>query len=162
LSTIVTDNGFPPLSDTNVFNVTVTDVNSAPVLPNQADRTINELATMVVTNSAIDSDIPANIVTYALVNPPDGAQIDTNGIITWTPTEAQGPSTNLITTVVTDNGAPPMSATNTFSVVVTEINSAPVLPLQTNLTVNELTTLIVTNKAADPDIPANILTYTLV
>ena len=53
--------------------------------------------------------------------------IDTNGVITWTPTEGQGPGTNTITTVVTDNGVPPLSATNSFEVMVTEVNSAPVL-----------------------------------
>ena len=53
--------------------------------------------------------------------------IDTNGVITWTPTEAQGPGTNTITTVVTDNGVPPLSVTNSFVVIVTEVNSAPVL-----------------------------------
>jgi len=41
------------------------------------------------------------------VNPPGGARIDTNGIITWQPTSAQAMSTNLFMTVVTDNGIPP-------------------------------------------------------
>jgi hypothetical protein len=128
--------------------------------------TINELTTLTVTNTATDSDIPANTLAYSLtVN--CGAALITNasisgsGVITWTPTEAQGPSTNTFTTVVTDNGVPPLSATNTFTVVVNEVNSAPVLPGVTNYTINELTTLTVTNTATDSDIPANILTYTL-
>ena len=68
---------------------------------------------------------------------PAGATIDANGVITWTPSEAQGPSTNLITAGATDNGVPPLSATNSFSVVVAEVNSAPVLPAQTNRTVSK-------------------------
>src|SRR5439155_496992 len=98
---------------------------TAPVLPVQTNRTIAELSALIVTNRATDSDIPANTLTYTLQNPPAGATIDSSGVITWTPTEAQGPSTNTITTVVTDNGVPPLSATNSFTVVVTEMNSAP-------------------------------------
>jgi hypothetical protein len=34
----------------------------------------------------------------------------------------------VITTVVSDNGTPSLSATNSFTVVVNDLNSAPVLP----------------------------------
>src|SRR5206468_3304488 len=111
-TTVASDNGAPPLSATNSFTVVVTEINSAPVLPLQPNLAIAELATLTVTNTATDSDLPANNLTYALINPPDGAAISTNGVITWTPSEAQGPSTNTLTTVVTDDGVPPLSATN--------------------------------------------------
>jgi len=64
-------------------------------------------------------------LTYSLVNPPVGAVIDTNGVIAWTPTEAQGPSTNVMTTVVTDNGIPALSATNSFTLIVVDTNGPP-------------------------------------
>ncbi|MDB6110283.1 MAG: hypothetical protein JWR69_2033, partial [Pedosphaera sp.] len=162
ITTIVTDNGVPPLSATNSFTVIVNDVNSAPVLSVQTDRTIAELTTLTITNTASDSDIPLNVLTYQLVAPPAGLTITTNGVLTWTPSEAQGPSTNLITTIVTDNGVPPLSATNSFTVIVNEVNSTPVLPAQTNRTINEVTLLTVTNTATDSDLPANLLTYQLV
>src|SRR5205823_12597797 len=111
------------------------------LLPSQTNRTIPELTTLVVTNTALTNAA----WTYSLANPPAGAQIDTSGVITWTPTEAQGPSTNILTTVITNNAAPPLSATNSFTVVVTEVNTAPVLLIQTNRTIAELTTMTVTN-----------------
>jgi Putative Ig domain len=160
-TTIVTDSGFPPLSATNSFMVIVTEVNSAPVLPTQNNRTIAELTTLTVANTATDSDIPANTLSYSLLTPPVGATISASGVITWTPTEAQGPSTNTFTTVVTDNGVPPLSATNTFVVTVTEVNGAPILPAQGNRSISALSTLIVTNTATDSDIPANVLAYSL-
>src|SRR5206468_343377 len=83
------------------------------------------------------------------------ASISATGVITWTPTEAQGPSTNTFTTIVTDNGSPPLSATNAFTVFVTEVNTAPVLPAPTDYTIDELTTLTVTNTATDAAMPAN-------
>jgi hypothetical protein len=131
-------------------------------LPAQTNFTIAELTALVVTNTATDSDVPANVLSYVLVNPPTGAEIDTNGIITWTPADAQGPGTNLITTVVTDNGIPPLSATNSFTVVVTELNTAPALPSLPDVTIAERTLLTVTNTATDSDLPPNVLTYALV
>jgi hypothetical protein len=161
ITVVVTDNGSPPMSTTNAFVVTVNEVNSPPSLPGQLDRTVKELSTLTVTNTATDPDIPSNVLVYALLNPPDGVQIDTNGVVTWTPTEAQGPGTNTITVVVTDNGQPPLSATNSFTVVVNELNSRPVLPAQTNRTIAGLTSVVVTNTASDPDLPVNTLSYAL-
>ncbi len=150
------------LSATNSFTVIVNEVNSAPVLPVQTNRIINELALLVVTNTATDGDIPANTLSYQLLGPPAGATISTNGVITWTPTEAQGPGVYTITTVVTDNGTPPLSATNSFSVTVNEVNCPPVLNMPPNTNVNELATLLVTVSATDTDIPTNTLSFSLV
>ena len=160
-TTKVTDNGSPALSDTNTFAVTVNEVNSAPTLPTIATQSVNELATLTVTNTATDTDIPANTLTYQLLAGPTNASISAGGIITWTPTEAQGPSTNPIITVVTDDGSPPLSATNSFTVIVNEVNSAPLLsPISDQFAFAGLQ-LTITNSATDMDIPANILTFSL-
>src|SRR5205823_5628640 len=145
------------------FMVVVREVNSAPVLTVPADQTINELSTLVVTNTASDADLPANTLSFGLVSAPTGVLLDANtGVLSWTPTEAQGPSTNLITVRVTDNGAPPLSATNSFTVVVREVNSAPVLTVPADQTINELSALVVTNTASDADLPTNTLSFGLV
>src|SRR5262249_14901563 len=125
--------------------------------------TINELTSLAVSASASDSDVPANTLTFSLLSPPGGMTIDPAlGTINWIPSEAQGPSTNTITVVVTDNGAPPMSATNSFTVTVNEVNNTPpVFPAQTDRTINDLTTLVVTNTATDPDVPPTLVTYQL-
>jgi hypothetical protein len=161
ITTVATDNGSPPLSTTNSFLVVVTPANTAPVLPPQSNRTIAELTTLTVTNTASDTDSAPNTLTYTLLVAPAAAAISASGVITWSPSEAQGPSTNTFTTRVTDNGTPPLSATNTFIVVVTEVNGAPTLPAQANRTIAALTTLVVTNTGGDPDIPANALSYAL-
>jgi hypothetical protein len=159
--TVATDDGTPPLSATNSFTVVVTEVNTAPVLPVQSDLTVPELTLVTITNTATDSDIPANHVSYILIDPPPGMNIDTSGVIKWTPTEAQGPSTNTIVTVATDDGVPALSSTNSFNIVVMEVNSPPTLPSQPNRTITALSTLTVTNTATDPDIPQNVLSYSL-
>jgi hypothetical protein len=162
VSVAVTDDGAPALSVTNSFTVTVSEVNSAPVLTVPADQTINELATLNVSASATDSDLPANILTFSLLAPPAGMTIvPATGAINWTPTEAQGPSTNVITVVVTDNGTPALSATNSFTVTVNEVNTAPSLPAISDRTIHAGQALVFTNSATDSDVPANTLTYSL-
>jgi len=166
-TTRVADNGSPSLSATNSFTVIVNEVNVAPVLPVIANTNINELATLTVTNTATDHDIPANPLTYVLAQAPTNAVIDTNGVITWTPTEAQGPSTNTFTTVVTDTNvfavnAKSLTATNTFTVIVNEVNVAPQLTVPADQTINELTLYTNNATATDSDIPANTLTFALV
>src|SRR5439155_10867334 len=114
-----------------------------------------EGTSLVITNTATDSDVPANTLTFSLVSPPAGMSIDpSSGVLTWTPTEAQGPSTNAISVKVTDNGTPALSDSKSFKVIVAEVNSAPVLTVQTDRTMNELGTLVVTNTASDADMPA--------
>src|SRR5439155_17862941 len=97
-----------------------------------------DLCALVLTNTSSDPDVPANILTFELVSGPSGVAVNpTTGVLSWTPTEAQGPSTNTITIKVTDNGSPALSATNSFTVVVNEVNSAPTLTAPANQTDNE-------------------------
>jgi len=105
--------------------------NTPPTLATIPNVTLVAGQTLLVTNSATDSDVPAQTLTWSLANPPTGAAINaTNGRLTWRPAIAQSPSTNLITVVVADNGTPPLSATQSFNVVVlrpaTPVFAAPV------------------------------------
>jgi YD repeat-containing protein len=155
----------PHLGATNTFTVIVNEVNVAPVLPVIGAQTVNELTLLTVTNTASESNIHSTLG-YALVNPPAGMSIDTNGVITWTPQQTQSPGSNLVTTVATNANPydlvnPSLSATNTFTVVVGEVNVAPVLPVIGAQTVNELTLLTVTNTASESNIHST-LGYALV
>jgi hypothetical protein len=84
-----------------------------------------------------------------------------SGVLTWTPTEAQGPDTNTITVVVSDNGGPSLSDTNSFTVIVREVNRAPVLAPLMDCTHVPGAIRWITNAASDPDEPPGQLTYTL-
>jgi hypothetical protein len=139
----------------------VNEVNTAPVLAAIGAQTIDELKTLTVSNPATDADLPANTLTYQLVNPPAGATISPAGVITWTPTEAQGPTNVTLTTVVTDNGTPPLSATNSFAVTVNEVNLPPVIGDIADQSVHFGTPLTVHTTVSDPDLPANSVTLTL-
>src|SRR5207302_910444 len=138
VSVSVTDNGVPALSVTNTFTVTVNEVNLAPVLTVPANQTINEQTALKVSATATNSDLPANNLPFALVSSPPGWTINpSTTLFRSTPTEAQGPSTNVVSVSVTDNGVPALSVTNTFTVTVNEVNLAPVLTVPANQTINE-------------------------
>jgi len=94
-------------------------------LPNQTNYIATVLVPLVVTNTATDSN-PSAILAYTLTNFPatsTAATIDTNGVINWTPGPADADNEFKFTTVVTDNGAPPLSATNSFTVFVVQPSS---------------------------------------
>src|SRR5207245_3151371 len=118
-SVMVTDNGFPPLSATQTFVVTVVPSNNPPVLAPIADRLIHALMTLTLTNSATDPDAPPQILTFSLDSgAAPGATIGpTNGIFSWTPNDSQT-GTNTFTVRVTDDGSPSLSDSQTFAVTV--------------------------------------------
>lgn len=84
--------------------------------------------TLNLTNSAADPDLPAQTLRWNLLNPPSGATVaainPTNAWFSWRPPVAAAPFTNTIVLIVSDNGTPPMSATQSFDVLV----SRPVQP----------------------------------
>ncbi len=117
---------------------TLTVLNVRPTLAAIPDQTVNELMTLTVTNSASDPDI-GQTLTFALVSAPSGMTINpTTGLISWTPQQTNSPSTNTVLVSVTDNGTPPLSVTNSFKVIVWEVNVASSLPTIPTQTGNEL------------------------
>ena len=158
----VTDNGFPAMSDFKIITITVNEVNIAPVLTPIGNKTIDEGNLFTFTATATDADLPAQTLAFSLVGTLAGASIDpVTGVFHWTPTEAQGPSTNTVTLRVTDNGIPPMSSSSTFTITVNEVNSPPIIPPISNKTVFEGSLLTFPVIATDADLPPQTLTWSL-
>ena len=159
----MTDNGTPNLDDFETIQVTVSEVNAAPVLAAIGDKTIDEGSLLTFTASASDPDTPGNTLTFSLdAGAPVGASIvGSSGVFTWTPTEAQGPGTFDITVRVTDGGTPNLDDFETIQVTVGEVNAAPVLAAIGDKTVDEGSLLTFTAGASDPDTPGNTLTFSL-
>ncbi len=142
--------------------VTGTGVPTAE-MPLLDDQTVPEMQLMVVANAQVSAGVPPSILSYALLNAPAGMLINpTNGVISWAPDEGQGPGTYTVTTVVGEASLPPVAATNSFTVYVTEVNRSPVFAATADRSVYPLALLSVTNVVADPDIPANAFTFSLV
>jgi subtilisin family serine protease len=95
-------------------------VNNPPVLKAINNQIIHAGATLLLTNSASDSDLPAQTLSFGLdPGSPAGASIDpASGLFLWTTTAAQAGTTNPVTVRVTDNGAPALSAARSFTIMV--------------------------------------------
>jgi hypothetical protein len=92
-------------------------LNHKPVLAPIAGRNIGAGMIMQVTNVTTDPDVPPQVLAYSLSAAPSGAMIDSNlGLVTWRPGVATAGTTNTFTVAVTDNGSPPLGATQSFQV----------------------------------------------
>jgi len=156
----VTDNGIPSLSTTNTITIVVSEANTAPTLINAFSRSIFENAKLSTQIIVRDTDLPAQKMTFALVSGPVGLTLSATGLLEWTPSEEQGPSTNKVVVRVTDDASTPLSATATFILTVREANASPIFAA-TNLTVAALSKLSFALKATDADIPIQVLKYSL-
>jgi hypothetical protein len=94
----------------------VSAANTAPILASIANRVLTLGQTLAFTASATDADQPPQTLGFSLgAGAPLGAGINAGtGQFTWQPTIA--PATNSIRVIVTDNGTPSLSATQTFLV----------------------------------------------
>ena len=158
---IVSDNGSPVLRATNTFQLTATEVNSAPTVQPVGDRNVNEGSLLSFSVVGGDSDLPGQAITYSLQNAPSGATINNSGLFSWTPAENQGPASYRISVVVTDDGSPAASATNLFNVTVLEVNSTPTVLPVADQTVNAGSVISISVIASDADLPTQALTYSL-
>ncbi len=138
------------------------EVALGPIVQTIQDQTIDEHQTLSVTieaESGIDND-PS--MTFGLQEGmPEGVAIDSEtGVLTWTPTEAQGPGQYTITVSVTNaNGA---ITYQSFDVAVGEVNVAPVLDPIDNVSIDEGALLDFLAEASDEDLPVGDLIYSLV
>ncbi len=157
------------LFDEDVATFMVTTENDAPVLDPIGPRSTDELVPLLFTATATDIDLPPDTLNFSLENGsigsvPDGAGIGSiSGDFSWTPTEEQGPGSYLFDVCVSDGL---LSDCETISVTVYEVPVSP-LAVADNYEVFENDTLVVSvpgvlSNDSDADIPANILTASVV
>jgi hypothetical protein len=145
-STVLTTNSFPTnIVPGGIYYLGVQNTNSIavtngievdfhlvfpatpPILPPILEQIVVAGDTLIVTNTATGVPTLIYTLTSTVSNAPFPS-IDANGIITWTPVLAQAPGVYTFTTVVTDGNVPPLSATNSFQVLVVVTNGLPAFP----------------------------------
>lgn len=105
------------LTGTTMVMVTVNEENSTPVLAAIGAQSIPETQPFNLALSASDEDDPANSLTYSMSGAPGGASLDTNsGLFNWTPGPDQGPGSYQITFIVSDNGSPVLTDSQTITI----------------------------------------------
>jgi hypothetical protein len=125
--------------------------NTPPALAPVGNQTINAGVTLVVTNTATDTNQPTPTLTFNLLSAPSNATLvpmnNTNAVFTWRPLVSQANTTNPITLKVADNGTPNLSATNSFTVKVNPL--AP--PTVSSINVSGGQVSLVATGAVGPD-----------
>lgn len=132
--------------------------NRPPVFEGLTNEVIPEMALYEKPLKAVDPDLASQAVSYSLVSGPVGAEV-VNGVLRWTPTEGQGPSTHLIRVSATDGQD---ASTNSFTVTVTEVNRPPALAVGSEMTLPEGVLSEVPLSGSDPDLPEQPVSLRLI
>lgn len=136
--------------------------NLPPTLTVPSSVTANEQTPISFSVTATDD--PSQTITLAASGLPSGATFTStpapgtvSGTFNWTPSESQGPADYTVSFTATDSKG--LSSTKNVGIHVSEVNRSPSLTVPGAQTIGEGSTLTFTVTASDPDIPANILTY---
>lgn len=133
--------------------------NMAPVFVDLKSVTIEEDKTWQTQLQAADPDVPTQQLTVRLLSGPPGLAVNSQGIVSWNPTESQGPGSYPVVVEVSDGE---LSSTGQFNVSVLEVNKPPLAIPVSPGSVAEGQTWSVTLSASDADMPANRLVFRLV
>lgn len=130
LQFIVADNGVHPMTATQNVAVTVLEVNQPPVLQAVADTIYPAQLPFALNLAASDPDWPPQALAFGASGLPPGLSLNAaNGHISGS---ALTPGVYPIGFSVTDNGTPPLTATNGFTLTITPPFAAVATFIATN------------------------------
>jgi len=152
---VVTDDGDPPLSDSESVTVSVGAANRPPVLEPIGDKMVKVGEFLEFTVSANDPD--GNMLTYQATNLPEENLFDPETqLFSWTPGSEKVGSYQILFAVF-DDGAPSESDTEEVTITVGATNRPPEFDPIGNQEVDEGEFLEFVVTAVDPD--DDLLTY---
>lgn len=153
--------------DETLLTLAVLETPSPPLLAALASLTVNEGAIVTFTASATRAEEIPPYPTQTRLRldgavPPHATFNADTGLFNWTTVEVDGPSTNLFTVVAEDVSDPTVYASTVVTVKVNEVNIPLVYDSPTTFYLWRNEPFAVNLKYADPDLPPNTLTYTLI
>ncbi|MDP0561530.1 MAG: tandem-95 repeat protein [Candidatus Endonucleobacter sp. (ex Gigantidas childressi)] len=134
-------------TDTAVVNVLV-DINDAPVLVVESEKTTDEDTATSITFSATDIDLDGEIVSTIASAENGVVVVNNDGTISYTPNENFNGTDTITVTSTDDDGAVTIQ---TSAITVTDVNDVPVINLESTKSVGEDGTTTVTFSTADVD-----------
>ncbi len=140
------------------FDLTVTNVNEAPVISGTPLVSVDQDVAYSFTPVASDVDV-GDVLTYSITNQPTWAAFDTaTGALTGTPTNADvGTTTGIVITVSDGTLSASLAA---FDLTVTNVNEAPVISGTPLVSVDQDVAYSFTPTASDVDV-GDVLTYSI-
>lgn len=133
----------------------------APRLVSPAEWELDEEAAWSETLLAESVEDPANPVNWELIGGPIGLRLTSAGIISWSPTEADGPGEFLVRIRLTDRQAETPAGEVELRLRVAEVNRPPRFSTPAEFSFDEETIFAESLPATDPDLPANRLVHRL-
>ncbi len=126
LTVKVCDDAVPALCDEEEITITVAEVNVDPVLDPIGDQSVEVGQTLEFTATASDDDLPAQTLTFSLVDAPTGATIDpVTGEFSWDTTDVE-PEEFSFDVCVSDGVS---TVCETITVTVTELPGPVILKI---------------------------------
>jgi hypothetical protein len=117
---VMVDDGFEGASQE--FDIVVQELNQPPVWTATGTQQVFKGQLLSVNLKTTDADLPAQPLTYRLVSGPAGLTVATNGLLSWTPTPQQGPTTHRVKVAVSDSYT---TVTHDFDIAVREGDPVP-------------------------------------
>ena len=153
LTVTVTDNGAPNLTDSETFDLTVTNVNQSPNLDPIAPQSVDEGTSLNIALSASDPD-SGSALTFSTIDLPSFCALTDSsgpaGAIDCSPNFTSSGAFSF-TVIVTDDGSPALNDSQVVSLTVGEVNRVPVLATIGSQSVNEGGGLVINLSATDAD-----------
>lgn len=160
-SVVVTDSYGLANRETISVQVDTPVTNTAPVIDLISTQSASEHTLFTFTPSAEDPE--EDTLTWSFGGAvPAGMEINpSTGQVSWTPNETHGGNSYSIPLVVTDDGTPNLSGSRSFTINVTETNTAPVITPIGAKQGTEGALISFSCEAFDTDDPAQTLTWSL-
>lgn len=146
-------------SDSFVLDTRLVVSNTDPVFGVVSKQRARKLAPWFLQLTATDAEFPRQALTYSKVTGPAGLTVSPAGLVTWTPPESDGGTTQTVRVQVSDGLAAVQQA---FSVVVLEDENPPELVPIADVSIRSGQPWTATVSGSDPDLPVQALTYRLI
>ncbi len=128
----VTDTGGESASQS--FTLSVLNTNDNPVFVTVPDTSITEDIPFTLQLAATDIDLADTFFVFTLISGPDSVTVDSSGLLSWTPLQADvGVDTVKVRVADTQGGTDSTS----FSITVIEVNDAPAISSVPDTTADE-------------------------
>ncbi len=162
-TTTTTSSPSTTTSSTSALPTTTTATfipNTPPRALSVAPKSIGEQKLFSIQIEATDLD--GDVLSYSLVGAPRGVRINrSTGLLSWTPSEAQGPAQYNFSVRISDSSANQNSVVLPLSISVREVNEPPILAAPTDQEIAVGTAFTFGLAASDADIPTNELRFTV-
>jgi len=156
------DNNSPPMTTVSNFNLIILPP-LPPTLITPSNVTMYAGTTLVLTNYATNSVLPASVFTFSATGPAnlDTSNLSAKGILSWTTPTTQTPGNYTFSVSVTDNSIPPLIESNSFTVLVSN-PPPPTLILPPFQVIYPGQLMVVTNRATNSVFPNSVFTFAVI